>query len=79
VSPFVFLLVPFAVILLASLVLWARGRQPTNMHSGITGFQQEMRALSPDAQTRKPRRFESDGTSGPSARRTPPTRPGRDD
>ncbi len=71
-SPFVFLLVPFAVILLASLVLWARGRQPTNMHSGITGFQREMQALSPDTQHRKPRRFESDGTSRPA---TPPGRP----
>ena len=74
-SPFVFLLVPFAVILLASVVLWARGRQPTNMHSGIQGFEQEMRALSPDNQARKPRRFESDGVTQP-ARPTRPTRPG---
>lgn len=72
-SPFIFLLVPFVVILLASLVLWARGRQPTNMHSGITGFQREMEALSPGTQHRKPRRFESDGTSRPTG---PPTRPG---
>ncbi|HEU5151956.1 MAG TPA: hypothetical protein VFU19_15775 [Iamia sp.] len=68
-SPFVFLLVPVVIIVLASFLLWVRGRQPTNMHSGIHGFQQEMRALSPDAQARKPRRFESDGTSRP-------TRPG---
>jgi hypothetical protein len=72
-SPFVFLLVPVVIIVLASFFLWVRGRQPTNMHSGIQGFEQEMRALSPDAQARKPRRFESDGTSGPSNR---PTRPG---
>ena len=70
-SPFVFLLVPVVIIVLASLFLWVRGRQPTNMHSGIEGFEQEMRALSPDAQTRKPRRFESDGTSRPGG----PTRP----
>ncbi len=64
-SPFVFLLVPVVIIVLASLLLWLRGRQPTNMHSGIHGFQREMQALSPDAQARKPRRFESDGTSRP--------------
>ncbi len=70
-SPFVFLLVPVVIVVVASLFLWVRGRQPTNMHSGIQGFEQEMRALSPDAQTRKPRRFESDGTS-----RTPRPGPG---
>lgn len=72
-SPFVFLLVPVVIIAVASLYLWVRGRQPTNMHSGIHGFQREMQALSPDAQTRKPRRFDADGTSGPARR---PTRPG---
>ena len=71
-SPFVFLLVPVVIIVLASLFLWVRGRQPTNMHSGIQGFEQEMRALSPDGQARKPRRFESDGAAGPKR----PTRPG---
>jgi hypothetical protein len=71
-SPFVFLLVPVVIIVLASFLLWVRGRQPTNMHSGIQGFEQEMRALSPDSQARKPRRFESDGTPGPKR----PTRPG---
>ncbi len=71
-SPFVFLLVPVVIIVLASFLLWVRGRQPTNMHSGIHGFQREMEALSPDTQARKPRRFESDGTTGP----TRPTRPG---
>jgi hypothetical protein len=71
-SPFVFLLVPVVIIVLASFLLWVRGRQPTNMHSGIQGFEQEMRALSPDTQTRKPRRFESDGATQP----TRPTRPG---
>lgn len=67
-SPFVFLLVPVVIIVVASLILWLRGRQPTNMHSGIRGFQREMEALSPSPQIRKPRRFESDGTSRPRRR-----------
>jgi hypothetical protein len=71
-SPFVFLLVPVVIIVLASFLLWVRGRQPTNMHSGIDGFQREMEALSPDTQARKPRRFEADGSTRP----TRPTRPG---
>ncbi len=59
-SPFVFLLVPVVVIILASVVIYVRGHQPQNMHSGITSFEQEMRALSPDSSVRKPRRFEAE-------------------
>jgi hypothetical protein len=60
-SPFVFLLIPVVIVLLASLVMWARGRQPQTLHSGIDGFQREMDALSPGAGAPKPRRFEADG------------------
>lgn len=67
-SPFVFLLVPVAVVILASIVIYLRGRKPVTLHSGIDDFQREMHALSPTAATRKPRRFEADGTSTPSRR-----------
>jgi hypothetical protein len=69
VSPFVFLLVPVAVVILASIVIYLRGRKPVTLHSGIDDFQREMNALSPSAPTRTPRRFEADGTTPP-ARRT---------
>ena len=67
-SPFVFLLVPVAIVVLASIVVWLRGRKPVTLHSGIDDFQREMHALSPSAGARKPRRFESDGSSSPPPR-----------
>jgi hypothetical protein len=71
-SPFVFLLVPVVIIALASFVMWVRGRSPQTLHSGIDGFQREMKALSPEAAARKPRRFEADGeTEAPAAPRRP--------
>lgn len=74
-SPFVFLLVPVAVVILASIVIYVRGHQPQNMHSGITSFEREMQALSPDASVRKPRRFEAENpTRSP---RVEPVRPER--
>jgi hypothetical protein len=48
-----FLLVPLAVIVLASFVLVLRQRKPQGMRSSIEGFQQQMRALSPDDAERK--------------------------
>ncbi len=62
-SPFVFLIIPVIIILIASLVVWARGRNPTTLKSGIEGFSREMRALSPDQAPRAPRRFEADASS----------------
>lgn len=64
-SPLVFLIIPVAIILLASLVMWVRGRNPTTLRSGIDGFAREMRALSPDGDQRQPRRFEADASSRP--------------
>jgi hypothetical protein len=60
-SPFVFLVIPVAIIVLASLFMWLRGRNPTTLRSGIDGFNREMQALSPDDGHRKPRRFEAHG------------------
>ncbi len=59
-SPFAFLIIPVVIILLASLVMWVRGRNPTTLKSGIDGFSREMRALSPDEAPRAPRRFDAD-------------------
>lgn len=71
-SPFAFLLIPAVVVVVATLVVWLRGRQPTTLHSGVEGFRREMHALSPDSNAiRNPRRFESDGQLGASARRNP--------
>lgn len=67
-SPFVFLLVPVAVVIVASLVIYLRGRKPVTLHSGIDDFQREMHALSPGAGPKKPRRFDADGTSHPHRR-----------
>lgn len=64
-NPFVFLIIPVVIIALASLLLWARGRNPTTLRSGMDGFSREMRALSPDDTQRKPRRFEADGPDQP--------------
>ena len=65
-SPFVFLLIPVVIVLLASLFMYLRGRKPTTLRSGIDSFQREMDALSPDRSTdRRPRRFDSDASSGP--------------
>ncbi|CAN5562068.1 hypothetical protein BH24ACT4_BH24ACT4_10160 [soil metagenome] len=62
-SPFVFLVIPVIIIVLASLVMWVRGRTPTTLRSGIDGFSREMQALSPDETPRPSRRFESDAAS----------------
>jgi hypothetical protein len=67
-SPFVFLLIPVVIILLASLVMWLRGRQPQTLRSGIHGFQREMQALSPEAKAPRMRRFDSDGPGEPPSR-----------
>jgi hypothetical protein len=67
-SPFAFLLVPVVIILLASLFMWLRGRNPTTLKSGIDGFNREMRALSPDDAPRSPRRFEAERPSEPAPR-----------
>lgn len=71
-NPLVFLLIPVVIVLLASLVMYLRGRQPTTLRSGIDSFQREMDALSPDkGGDHRPRRFD-----GATAR--PPARPKRD-
>ena len=62
-SPFVFLVIPLVIIVLASLVMWLRGRNPTTLRSGIDGFQREMKALSPEQPPRQPRRFEAETTT----------------
>ena len=67
-STYLFLIVPVAVVILASIVVYLRGRKPVTLHSGIDDFQREMNALSPGAAARKPRRFEADGTSHPQRR-----------
>jgi hypothetical protein len=73
VSPFVFLLIPVVVVLVASLYVYVRGRQPTGLHSGIDGFQREMNAISPDAAQRRQRRFDT----GPPTRPVRPVGPAR--
>lgn len=67
-SPFVFLLIPVVIIVLASLVMWLRGRQPQTLHSGIDGFQREMKALSPEARAPRMRRFEAGDRAAPPSR-----------
>jgi len=62
-SPFVFLLIPVIIVVVASVVMYLRGRQPQTLRSGIEGFQREMHALSPETQARRPRRFEADGSA----------------
>ncbi|HEV3227048.1 MAG TPA: hypothetical protein VGZ52_09440 [Acidimicrobiales bacterium] len=47
-SVLLFLAVPLVVIVLGSLVLSLRQRKPQGMRSSIEGFQQQMKALSPD-------------------------------
>lgn len=60
-NPLVFLLIPVVIVIVASLVMWLRGRQPQTLNSGIDSFQREMHALSPDGSaTRNPRRFDAD-------------------
>jgi hypothetical protein len=48
VSILLFLLVPFIVIIVSSAVLVLRQRKPQGMRSSIEGFQQQMKALSPE-------------------------------
>jgi hypothetical protein len=54
VSVLLFLLIPLLVIIVSSFALVFRQRKPQGMHSSIEGFQQQMRALSPedDAESR---------------------------
>ncbi|HYI62449.1 MAG TPA: hypothetical protein VEW93_11670 [Acidimicrobiales bacterium] len=73
-SPFVFLLIPVVIVVLASLVMWLRGRQPQTLNSGIHGFRREMDALSPGAASPRPRRFDAEG--GPDAPDAPSPAPG---
>ena len=47
-SILLFLLVPLLVIVVASSALVLRQRKPQGMRSSIEGFQQQMKALSPD-------------------------------
>ena len=47
-SVLLFLLVPLLVIIVASFALSFRHRKPQGMRSSIEGFQQQMKALSPD-------------------------------
>lgn len=68
-NPLVFLLIPVVIVVVASLVMWLRSRQPQTLRSGVDGFQREMEALSPERATRSPRRFEAP---------SPPSRPDRD-
>ena len=65
-NPLVFLLIPVVIVLLASFVMYLRGRKPTTLRSGIDSFQREMDALSPErGNERRPRRFDSDSSPGP--------------
>jgi hypothetical protein len=48
VSVLLFLLVPFIVIVVSSFALVIRQRKPQGMRSSIEGFQQQMKALSPE-------------------------------
>lgn len=45
-----------AVVVVASVVMWFRSRQPTSIESGIEAFSREMRALSPESDNEVPRR-----------------------
>jgi len=47
-SVLLFLAVPLAVIIVASIVMSVRQRKPQGMRSSIGEFQQQMKALSPD-------------------------------
>jgi len=47
-SILLFLLVPLLVIVAGSFVLVLRQRKPQGMRSSIEGFQQQMKALSPE-------------------------------
>jgi len=47
-SVLLFLLVPLLVIVVSSFVLMMRQRKPQGMRSSIEGFQQQMKALSPE-------------------------------
>jgi len=47
-SVLLFLFVPLVVIIVASSVLMLRQRKPQGMRSSIEGFQQQMKALSPE-------------------------------
>jgi hypothetical protein len=47
-SILLFLLVPLIVIVVSSSVLMLRQRKPQGMRSSIEGFQQQMKALSPE-------------------------------
>ena len=49
-SILVYLLVPLLIVLAASMVMWARNRQPTSLQSGVDDFRREMQALSPETQ-----------------------------
>jgi hypothetical protein len=53
-SILLFLLVPLIVIVVSSFALMLRQRKPQGMRSSIEGFQQQMKALSPedDAETK---------------------------
>jgi hypothetical protein len=50
-SILLFLLVPLLVIILGSFVLSFRQRKPQGVRSSIEGFQQQMKALSPEDDT----------------------------
>jgi len=43
-----FLLIAFGLSIGGSLILWWRNRDPTSVDFGISEFQREMRALSPN-------------------------------
>ena len=47
-SILLFLLVPLIVIVVSSFVLVLRQRKPQGMRSSIEGFQEQMKALSPE-------------------------------
>jgi hypothetical protein len=47
-SILLFLLVPLLVIVISSFALVFRQRKPQGMRSSIEGFQQQMKALSPE-------------------------------
>ena len=47
-SVLLFLLVPLAVMIIASFALVLHQRKPQGMRSSIEGFQQQMKALSPE-------------------------------
>ena len=51
-------LAALAIVLVASVVMWFRSRQPTSIESGVEAFSREMRALSPDGDPDVQRRAE---------------------